>query len=155
LKWILETNARREIEMPKGTLELRHVLWWVLAIALLCVGAGCAPRASEDLETVVVTIDDNGKAVELQEGQILAVSLASNPSTGYRWEREGESSGILEQQQDADFEADSGALGAPGTETLYFSAQRTGQVTLKLVYRRPWETGVEPADTFTIEVTVQ
>ncbi len=39
--------------------------------------------------------------------------------------------------------------------TLTFKALQAGTATLTLVYHRPWETGVEPIDTFTVTVTVR
>ena len=41
------------------------------------------------------------------------------------------------------------------TQTVRFEAVEAGQMDLRLVYHRPWETGVEPLETFTVQVTVQ
>ncbi|MBN1505566.1 MAG: protease inhibitor I42 family protein, partial [Sedimentisphaerales bacterium] len=41
-----------------------------------------------------------------------------------------------------------------GWESFDFKAVHPGQMTLKLVYRRPWEEGVEPLKTFSLQVTV-
>ncbi|MFC1636586.1 protease inhibitor I42 family protein [Planctomycetota bacterium] len=45
-------------------------------------------------------------------------------------------------------------LGAGGWEIFRFKTASAGQITLKLVYHRPWE-NVEPLKTFSIEVIVQ
>ena len=48
-----------------------------------------------------------------------------------------------------------GMVGAGGTETLRFEAKKTGQTVLELVYRRPWEQGEKPIETFTVQITVE
>lgn len=46
-------------------------------------------------------------------------------------------------------------VGAGGWEIFRFKAISAGQLILKLVYRRPWEVGVEPVKTFSLEVVVR
>jgi inhibitor of cysteine peptidase len=43
-------------------------------------------------------------------------------------------------------------LGAPGIQTLRFQAAQVGQTRLRLVYRRPWEEDVPPAEEFSLSV---
>jgi len=50
-----------------------------------------------------------------------------------------------------EFAPESGLLGAPGKQILRFEAVGLGQSTLKLVYHRPWEKGVEPAREFSVQ----
>ncbi len=111
-----------------------------------------------ELEEVNVDEDDDGSQVELEQGQILVVTLESNPTTGYGWEVAEIQESILEQMGEADFEpSDEGEppmVGAGGWEIFSFEAISAGQTTLQLVYRRPWEEGVEPINTFSIEVVV-
>jgi inhibitor of cysteine peptidase len=46
-------------------------------------------------------------------------------------------------------------LGAGGTQTFYFRATGTGQTTLKMIYARPFDKAIPPAETFSISVTVE
>jgi predicted secreted protein len=46
-------------------------------------------------------------------------------------------------------------VGSGGTITLTFKVLKTGTGTLNLVYHRPWETGVEPINTYTTTITVK
>ena len=46
-------------------------------------------------------------------------------------------------------------VGAGGWEIFRFKALSTGQTSLKLVYHRPWEEGVEPLKTFSLQVVVR
>ncbi len=57
------------------------------------------------VESVEVDEDDDGGQVELELGQILVVTLESNPSTGYRWEQAENQESILEQLGEAEFKS--------------------------------------------------
>jgi predicted secreted protein len=91
-------------------------------------------------------------------GQIFTVALESNPSTGYRWEWVDDQDSIVEQMGEAQFTpretGDPPLVGAGGWESFDFKAVHPGQMTLQLVYRRPWEEAVEPLKTFSLQVTV-
>jgi len=91
-------------------------------------------------------------------GQRFTVTLESNPSTGHRWEWLDSQDSIVEQIGQAQFTpretGDPPLVGAGGWESFDFKAVNPGQMTLKLVYRRPWEEGVEPLKTFSLQVTV-
>jgi len=110
------------------------------------------------LPNVNVSISDNGELVELELGQKLVVKLESNPSTGYTWELIEDPNSILEQIGEMEFkpyeQGDPPMVGAGGWEIFRFKAISTGQETLELIYRRSWETDVQPLDVFTLMVTV-
>ena len=78
--------------------------------------------------------------------------------TGYRWEQVQAPESILKQIGEAEFKppetGEPPLLGAGGWEILRFRAARAGQMFLKLVYRRPWEEGVDPIKTFSVQVVV-
>ncbi len=128
----------------------RGVTALLLVAVVLAAVSGCAAKAALALEA-----KDNGREIELQKGQSLAISLEGNPSTGYTWEMAESEVSILRQVGEIEFKAESDLVGAPGTQTLHFEAVESGQTELKLVYHRPWEQGVEPLETFTIQVTVR
>ncbi len=132
-----------EFRLGKGAVVLLLV-----AVALMAV-SGCAAKPALALEG-----KDNGRQIELQKGQTLAISLEGNPSTGYTWEMAESEGSILRQVGEIEFKAESDLVGAPGTQTLRFEAVESGQTELKLVYHRPWEKDLEPLETFTLQVTV-
>jgi predicted secreted protein/N-acetylneuraminic acid mutarotase len=107
---------------------------------------------------VYVDEEDANSQVTLELNQILVVTLESNPSTGYQWEAVEDPNSILEQIGEAEFKSSyEGAepiVGAGGWEIFRFKAVSAGQMTLQMVYRRYWETDVEPAKTFSIDVVV-
>ncbi len=96
--------------------------------------------------------------VTVELGQTFPVTLESNPSTGYSWEWIDDPNSIVEQVGQAEFISretdDPFTIGAGGWEVFTFQAVSPGQMTLELVYRRPWEESTEPLKTFSLHVTV-
>jgi C1A family cysteine protease/predicted secreted protein len=135
-----------------------------LASALICVilllGAllpfinaiAAPPLDDPDHGEIKLGAADDGRQIELKEGQVLVVSLESNPSTGYMWEAESIDETILRQMGKAEFEPESHLLGAPAKQILRFEAVAAGRTTLSLVYHRPWEKDVKPAGVFSLQV---
>lgn len=101
---------------------------------------------------VRLSTEDDGRQVELKEGQLLVITLEANPSTGYIWEVEGLDEKVLRQSGEIEFQQESNLLGAPATQIMRFQGAGEGQTALKLVYRRPWEKDVAPAKTFSLQV---
>lgn len=130
-----------------ASVSRRKVLLAVLFALLLSLGCRSA-------KVVKLDADDNGSLAELKVGQALAISLESNPSTGFRWEVNDLDEGKLQQVGEAEFEARSDLVGASGVETFRFKAAGVGETTLKLVYRRAWE-DKPPLETFSCKVVVR
>ena len=108
--------------------------------------------AAPNLNEVRLTELDNGSLAQLGEDQTLVISLESNPSTGYAWEVAEIDEDIVYQVGESEFEQLSPLLGASERQILRFKPIKAGQSTLRLVYRRPWEKGIEPAKEFSIQV---
>lgn len=108
-------------------------------------------------DTLDVNEADDGGQAELEMGQILVVTLESNPSTGYHWEISKITNSLLVQLGEPEFKpADTTEMpmvGTGGWEIFRFKAVRAGQTTLELVYHRSWE-DAEPLKNFTIQVNV-
>jgi predicted secreted protein len=108
-------------------------------------------------DTIEANEDYDGEQIELKVDQILVVKLESNPSTGYLWELEVNNESILKQFGKVEFKSSEDINPPPGTggwEIFHFKAISAGQMTLKLIYHRPWEE-VEPLKTYSIQVTVK
>jgi inhibitor of cysteine peptidase len=144
----------------------RHVRGSIVAGLLigLVLIAGCGPArqinfgadvAKAEASEVNLLGNDNGGQIELAKGQILVVTLESNPTTGYSWEVVSSEGSILRQVGEAEFNPQSDLIGAPGVEIFRFEAAGAGQTELKMVYHRPWEKDVEPLQTFSVQVTVR
>ncbi len=102
-----------------------------------------------------LTEKDAGNSFEIAKGGQVSVTLPGNITTGYTWEMAPAGDQILKQIGEADFKATSNALGAGGEITLKFEAAGAGISHLRLVYHRPWETGVAPIKTYEVTVTVK
>jgi inhibitor of cysteine peptidase len=122
----------------------------VLAAGVALAVAGCSQSGPAALGE-----GDNGTAITAQAGQQLVVELPSNPTTGFMWVVA--ESGPLAQKGEAAYEspAKPGVVGAGGTETFTFTAEKSGTGTLKLEYRRPWEKDVAAEDVWSVTVTVE
>jgi len=125
------------------------ILGSVLILSAL-IFSGCGPTKEIKLDASA-----NGRQIDLQKGQTLVITLESNPTTGFRWEVVELEESILRQMGEPEFQSESDLPGAGGTETWRFKATNAGQTALQLVYRRPWEEGEEPLETFSLQVVVR
>lgn len=117
-------------------------------LAAAAPAAGQVPAGPADL---VVDAQDGGRQIHLAAGQVLAVRLEANPSTGYLWEVVEVDGQVLQQLGQATFEPESALLGAPGIVTLRFRPVTAGETRLSLAYRRPWEKAAALAE-FSLQV---
>lgn len=123
----------------------------VLPLSLLLLGA-CA---STPLSSVSVR-EDRHCPLSLHTGQMLIVSLPSNPATGYRWHlREVSSDQLKSLGPEVFSSAKNDLIGGDGISTWRFQAEQAGTGRLYLTYQRPWETDDEPAGLFDCRIEVQ
>ena len=121
-----------------------------LAVVLIPV------TACSSTKQIALTKGDNGSQVEIKVGGEITITLEGNPSTGYTWEANNLEPTMFESVGDPVFNSSNpGLVGSGGTLTLTFRALKAGTSTLTLIYHRPWETGVDPIDTFSVTVTVK
>ncbi len=96
---------------------------------------------------------------QLAVGDVIAVSLESNPSTGYGWFATSSDQNVIAQRGETQYNSteasDTPIVGAPGTETIYFEAKAAGTATITLDYKRGWESDVAPDKTITINFEVK
>jgi inhibitor of cysteine peptidase len=131
--------------------KIAHVSVVALLLVTLLLTVGCGTSSE-----VKLGIEDNGRQIELDQGQSLLVVLKSNPTTGFRWEIAELDEPILRQMGEVEFEqsGSKNLVGAGGWEKLRFEASSPGESTLRLIYHRPWEEDVEPLETFSVRVVV-
>jgi len=130
---------------------LRKILSLVTPAVVLILVTACSPT-----KQVTLTAADKGGQAEVKVGEQIIIMLDGNPSTGYNWEAKDLDTTMFEQVGDPVFNSTNpGLVGSGGTLTLTFKALKAGTATLTLVYHRPWETGVDPIDTFAVTVTVK
>jgi inhibitor of cysteine peptidase len=129
-----------------------HILGGVLLALLLFVVVLMTYGPRE----VHLTVADNGSMIELKEGQVVSITLEANPTTGYTWEIvEPLNEHVMRQVGEIEFKPESEAIGAGGVQIIRLEVVNAGQTALKLVYHRPWETDVEPLETFSLQVVAR
>jgi inhibitor of cysteine peptidase len=87
--------------------------------------------------------------VKLRES--FTISLKSNPSTGYSWTAEYDSSAI-ELPHEKKFMRQSNFIGAGGAELFTFCTKKKGKTTVKMKYQRPWEKMPVETKEFNIQI---
>ncbi len=97
---------------------------------------------------------DANSTVPVKVGDVLAVSLDGNPSTGYNWELAPGEYPLLQQVGQAEYFGGKAMPGSPGKITLRFKAAAPGQQVLSLIYHRPWEKNTAPLKTFAVTIDV-
>lgn len=130
----------------------------IIMIMAVCLGWLIFASACNSAREVKIGVESDGGEVQLKTGETLAVTLESNPTTGYSWQVAQTDEALLKTEGDPVYQPDShdkNVVGSGGKETLRFTAVGPGQVTLNLAYQRPWEKDVEPAQTFSVTVNIQ
>jgi inhibitor of cysteine peptidase len=128
----------------------RCVLCAAMAILLLVTPSFASSAISG--RTVTVGVAWNGKEITLKSGDELVVRLAGNATTGYRWAIVSKPK-ALTLIRSTYLTSPPGRIGQGGTFSFRLRAE-TGRGTLKLAYRRSWEKGKAPAQSFSIKVRV-
>jgi predicted secreted protein len=104
-------------------------------------------------DIVEVSERENGRQIELKQGQTLRVTLPEIRTAGFRWSLRTSSQQILTQLAD-DADAASGAIGGGARHHWDFRAEQAGETDLVFEYDRPWARAAEAARTFSVTVRV-
>lgn len=123
-----------------------------LIIPILLAGSLAACQAAKPL---TIGAQDAGKTITIKNGDTLVVELEGNITTGYTWVPAAQDPELLTQVGETEVTPESDAIGAGGMIVLTFRANATGQTVLHLDYERPWESDVEPIQTFEVTVIVE
>jgi inhibitor of cysteine peptidase len=95
---------------------------------------------------------DNGRTVNEEIGGRFCVELVENGTTGYTWSRPEFDETRLLLESDESVPAPGGAIGAGGVRRFVFQTKAAGLATVRLAYRRPWETDTAPAARFELTI---
>jgi len=95
------------------------------------------------------------KEMEVAVGDSFAVTLCSNPTTGFQWSEAQVSDQTVLKQTDHSFvpPGETGIVGAAGQDVWTFKALKKGESTVSMEYSRPWEGGEKAEWTFILTVT--
>jgi len=87
---------------------------------------------------VTLTASDNGRTVDVREGETLVLRLHENASTGYRWAFDGLDRTCLDVQ-DGEYVGQAGAPGSGGQAQWTLVPSKRGIVEIRLRLWRHWE----------------
>jgi inhibitor of cysteine peptidase len=93
---------------------------------------------------------DNGRALDIHADGEIELRLPENPTTGFRW-RTTQGGGPVARLLEDHFEPGQ-RPGQPGTHLWRYRAGAPGVCEIKLEYRRGWEEGAPPAETFSVSL---
>jgi len=152
---------------------MRKVIFTVLALSFATL-AGCAadedPAGNEtgsedELRSLKIGDDDNGKSFTVEKGGDIKLQLSANATTGYKWKIVSTSRSLgYPTNRDGQYQGPGG--GGPvggGGSTLWVWKTNSPLLqpsatkhTVKLEYRRPFEPdSVAPAKTFTFKIKIK
>jgi inhibitor of cysteine peptidase len=94
--------------------------------------------------------------IEVEVGREFAIPLASNPTTGYRWDFIEPVDGRIVEFVESEYKGQEGERkGAGGEEIFAFRAVSQGTAKISLGYARWWERNPLPIQTQTFKVVVR
>jgi predicted secreted protein len=128
----------------------------------LALCAASVPTTEADSGMKTLTIEDNGQVLDLPVGTSLTLRLESTPGTGFAWEVVDRAAGSLKLLGEPHLEPcpegegrASRPLGAPSCQVFRFEAANRGTGSLRLEYKRRWETTVAPEKRFSVELHIE
>ncbi len=128
-----------------------------LFLASLALLAACVGRHTPDAAVAFDLSRQQQCPVVLAKGQLLIVTLPSNPTTGYRWLVQNPAPAALrslgpEVYTNAE---DAGIVGVAGQSVWRYRAQGPATGQLLMVLQQPWAPEVKPVQTFACDIEVQ
>jgi inhibitor of cysteine peptidase len=125
---------------------------WLLAALFLLASCPAVARAA----TKVVTDADKGGTVTIKMGDVLEVRLSSNPSTGYAWYLQKQSTALLKLTGQSQAQPTGpGTVGRPVVQIFDFAPTGKGTGVLMLHYVRSWMNPDPNEEQFSLNVTIE
>jgi inhibitor of cysteine peptidase len=112
----------------------------------VCVGPDCS--------LLCLDADDDGRTIHLRQGELVMISLVSNPSTGAGWHVEQLDPYVLRPMCSAFTPYRPGMSGTSGLSHGFYHADQPGATPLELKYYRIWEGPATATASFTLSVVV-
>jgi inhibitor of cysteine peptidase len=153
-----QAEARFQLRRKKLAMQLarsgrwRDSVRWLFLFSIL--GVFCQPRPASAANKVV-TDADKGATVHLQTGDTLELRLRSNPSTGYMWYVQKESTPLLKLAHQSQTDATDPGAGRPVFQVFKFEPRRRGEGVLLMHYVRSWDPPTPEDEQFDLRVTIE
>jgi inhibitor of cysteine peptidase len=125
---------------------------WLFLIALVTIA--CSAQVALAATKVIKDKDKDG-VVRMRVVDRLELRLKSNPSTGFMWYVEKESTPLLKLHHQSQTEPTKPGVGRPIFQVFTFEAQHAGDGVLRLHYVRSWEKPAPDDEKFDIRVVIE
>ena len=132
-------------------------LCMLLSACAISPAVGSGPPPSGPPDDGLVRPQGEGP-VSMRVGQVLEIALMANASTGYQWEFISDGAPVLGRTTGRatppPMDTQPPMPGASSIARWWFRADKPGEATVRMVYRRSWET-VPPVETVEYRVIVR
>ena len=147
-----ELCGRKLAMQPQRSWRSHHsvrlfFLFILLAVALFSQSAFAV--------TKTITDADNGGTVHLKVGDTLELRLKANPSTGFMWYLQKNSTHLLKLTAQSQTEPPEPGVGRPVFRVFEFQSKQPGEGVLLLHYVRSWDPPLPDEQQFHIHVMIE
>jgi len=129
---------------------MKPYLIGLLILTLAVANSQGTTNMSEKIEEYL----NPGEPIKVKAGQIFAVRMESNPTTGYGWQLSKTLDNNIVLVTNVYMPPNSKLIGVGGHEVWTFKAIELGPAEISLKYVRPWEKS-QPARTNVLTVIVK
>jgi inhibitor of cysteine peptidase len=134
----------------------KYFLLVLAALLAACAAPTAAPTANPAAGGTRPALTDPATPIEVQAGETFHIVVASNPSTGYRWELVGELDGNIVEFVSSGYTADEPVMpGSGGVDVWAFKAVAAGETQITLGSYPPDTNVTEPENTVTFNIVVK
>ena len=132
---------------------MQRAVWGVAIAALLGGPSRSLHYEAQGITRSILQIDEhsNEETVTIKKFDELELSLAENPTTGYRWEVKSSGEPVC-QLKNTFFDSPSERIGQGGRRRWLFQVVELGRATIELAYQRSFEREKRPVKTFKITI---
>ncbi len=128
-------------------------------VCSITIGAAVPKQVNVEVtDSEFMAQNDIVRLVEVPTGGILNMTLASNLTTGFSWNKVaeiGDHSVLQETENKYSEQETNGVVGAGGWETWTFRALKPGVTTIRMEYSQPWPSGQKAVWAFQLTVVVR
>jgi inhibitor of cysteine peptidase len=124
-----------------------------------CGRFNCKPTAdggqtdlAAAMSDLVFQAEHNGKVINVPVGHPFHIRLEESPTTGYKWSVASFDASCLKFNSDEYTPHMGAGIGGGGIHDFEFAATSACRATIRLIRKRPWESGAQPQATFEITV---
>ena len=110
--------------------------------------------AADTMNMMTYTEANDNQSVTLTKGDSVAVQLAENPSTGYRWIVNSTEGLTVKDMGYVQRAAAPGMVGVGGNHTFQITATGDGNQTFSGVYKRAWEPASASDKIYTLNIVI-